>query len=380
MFLLYVLMLLGYGSAQAAPPTQTPGSPDTVLVTYADGMRSSIRIGVSGCGMWTSTFPRMAPWTPPPGQLPVSALKFACERAPGGIRVTVSVLRGSPHQRDDLIATVLVTPAQPVLVEQLRAVGVNALTLSISSVTPAGELATPAVGTVSPLLEVAAVSVTPMPLPRYLVLLRNRGPKEARSLAVHTYRGGRLATSSRPRGRDGTALVESGGEYLLNVNVPTSRPAPDGSVALNPLDEIRITAVVWGDGSHDGAAAIEGLLADYGYRIQLIRVAGELQRAKSTGATPADLRAAFASLSIDVTDAMVNEARASIPATAAPGYPRDQVLSLLRIGQSSIKLYVADELKAFEAAPAGAGSFPAWLDTNIERYLKWIERLGTQFR
>lgn len=369
---------LGVAGAQVAPPsTQTP--PDTVLVTYADGSRSSIRIGLSGCGMWTSNFPRMAPWTPPPDQLPVAALKFACERASDGIRVAVSVLRGSPHQREDSIATVLVTSAQPVLIEQLRGVGVNALTLSLGSVTPT-EVPTPTVATVSPLLDVAAVTVTATTPRRYLVLLRNRGPKAARTLVVRAYRGGRLAIGSQPRGRDGTAIIEAGGEYILNVNVPTSRPAPDGSVALNPLDDIRVTGVVWGDGSHDGAEAVDALIADFGNRLQLIRVAVELQRARSAGSTPAALRTVLTDLSTDVTDALIDDARASIPATAAPTFPRDRVLSLLRTGLSSIKLYVADELKAFESAPPGAGSFQAWLDTNTERYLKWIERLGAQYR
>jgi len=189
--------------AVAAPPL-----PDALLVTYADGLRTSIRVG-AGCGMWTPVFPRVASWTPPPDQLPVSAINFACARTPDGVRVAVSVLRGRPHQQEDPIATVVVTPTQPVVVDELRAVGVDAVTLSLGSVTRSA-VPTPAVATASPLLEVVAISVTEAPRHMYQFLLRNRAPKAVRTLSIEADRNGRPALSTRRTGREGSPLIEIG--------------------------------------------------------------------------------------------------------------------------------------------------------------------------
>ena len=328
-----------------------------------------------GCGSWTTLFPRVEPWTPPPNQLPLSAIKYACERASDGVRVAVSVLRGSPHQQEDPIATVLVRPSQSVVVDELRAVGVQPVTLSLGYLTGA-VLEPPKVEVPSPLIEVVEVSVSTGPVPMYHVVLRNRAAKAVRGIHFQCSRQGRLSTSGRQVGRDGSALVDAGGDYVLDMRVPSGRPTADGSIEPAPLDRISLDAVVWSDGSFEGSSAgLDVLVADQGNRLALTRVLPELQRARSQGASarPGDFRAAIQAVPIDVTDVMIEDTRSRV--AAAKGLANDRVTSMLRSSMQSIKNYTVDELAAFESAPRGAGSFEAWLNTTTERYLRWFERL-----
>lgn len=367
----------GLAVAQAAaPPTPAPPQTSAVIVTYANGRRTTLQIGAMGCGSWTTLFPRVEPWTPPPNQLPLSAIKYACERGSDGVRVAVSVLRGSPHQQEDPIATVLVTPSQSVVVDELRAVGVQPVTLSLGYLTGA-VLEPPKVEVPSPLIDVVEVSVSMGPVPMYHVVLRNRAAKAVRGIHFQCSRQGRLSSCGRQVGRDGSALVDAGGEYVLDMRVPSGRPTADGSIEPAPLDRILLDAVVWSDGSFEGSSAgLDVLVADQGNRLALTRVLAELQRARSQGASakPGDFRAAVQAVPIDVTDVMIEDTRSRV--AAAKRLPNDRVTSMLRSSMQSIKNYTVDELAAFESAPRGAGSFEAWLNTTTERYLRWFERLN----
>jgi hypothetical protein len=165
------------------------------------------------------------------------------------------------------------------------------------------------------------------------------------------------------------------------MSVPTARPAADGSVALNPVDTISVSGIVWADGTIDGAVALNALVSDYGVSVQLRRVVAELQRTRSAGSamTPPDLRAAIRALPIEPTDVMIDDVRASIPAAAAPDYPRDRFMAALSASLSVTKRTVLDDLARFESASAGAGAFDDWLGATAERYRQWIERLESQF-
>jgi hypothetical protein len=367
---------LGVAVAQAAaPPAPAPPQTSIVMVTYADGRRTSLQIGATGCTSWTYLFPRVEPWTPPPNQLPLSAIKYVCERASDGVRVAVSVLRGSPSQKEDPIAMVLVRPSQPVIVEELRAVGAQPVTLSLGYVTGA-ILEPPRVEVVTALIEVLEVSVSTGPVSMNHVLLRNRSTKAVRGIDIQTTRQGRLATSGRRVGRDGSALIDAGQDFVLDMRVPAGRPSPDGSVTLAAPDRIHISAVTWSDGSFEGAfGGINILVSDLGDRHGLTRVVAELQRARSQGvtATPGALRTAIEAVPIDVPDSMIADTRERIPAVRS--FANERVASLLRVSMQAMKNAVLSDLAGFESAPRGAGSFEAWLNTTTERYLRWLERL-----
>jgi hypothetical protein len=357
------------------PAAPAPPPPNAVVVTYADGFRAPLRIGQAGCGGWTPKFPRVAAWTPQPNELPVSAINYRCERTAAGVRVAVSVFRGSPHQQEDPIATVLVTPGQNVLVYQLKAVGVEPVTLSLGHIAEA-VIAPPKVGVPSPLREIVEVTVISAPPARYRVLLRNRAAKAVRGISIEGAREGQRVIGARRVGREGAMLIDVGGDFALDVNVPVTRPAADGSIGAAPLDRIQITAVVWSDRTLDGGVeGINAMVADFGDRLGLAQVLAVLQRPATPAAAPnaRDLRAALGALPIDVTDAMIDDAHAHVP--SAIGINQDRVATLLRVSLQGIKKMALDDLAAFESAPPGAGTLEAWVNTTTGRYVRWLERL-----
>jgi hypothetical protein len=355
-----------------------PAGTVAVVVTYADGRRMPITVGPNSGGAWTPLFPRVASWTPPANQQPVGAIKFACLRTSAGVSVAVSVFRGSQRQQDEPIKTVLVTPDQAVVVgDELRAVGVEAVTLTLASLTTS-DVAAPSVVVASTEIEVVDVVVAASPVPKYTVSLRNHSTKAVRAIAIEASRAGRLALSARRFGHEGDVLIAPGGSYVLDMPVPVARPAPDGSVNTAPIDRIDIAAVIWSDESYDGKAgpALSSLISDYGDRLQLARVLSELQRVRAAGAaaTVSELRAALLSLAVDVTDAMIDDAR-SRPANVA-AMSRDQTASALRVSLASIKKTVLDDLTDFESGRIAPGAFQGWMNTTIDRYQRWFDRQG----
>ena len=162
-----------------------------MVVTYTDGRRVPMTVGPNSGGAWTNAFPRVAGWTPPANEAPVGAINYACGRTGEGVRVAISVFRGSQRLSADPITTVIVTPDHPVIVDkELRAVGVEPITLTVAALTvPDAPL--PIVTTGSNDIEVVSVAMVEKPVPRYVLRLTNHSTKAVRSLEVQLTRGGR---------------------------------------------------------------------------------------------------------------------------------------------------------------------------------------------
>ncbi|HUL74698.1 MAG TPA: hypothetical protein VLT86_16425 [Vicinamibacterales bacterium] len=325
--------------------------------------------------MWTPVFPRVAGWAPPPNQLPVSAINFVCERTNEGVNVAVSVFRGSPHQREDPVKTVLVTARAPVVVDDLRSLGVQPVTLTLANL-EIPQLAIPDLAVASPQIEMHA-TVSAVPTARYTIVLRNHAAKAVRAIAIETTRAGRLSMSARRAGHLGEMFIKAGGVQALEISIPAGAPGPTGAVTLAAPDRIDIVTVIWEDGTYDGdvGPAIDSLTSDYGDRLQLSRVLGAFQRARSaeTLATVSDLRSVLADLSIEVTDDMVADARSHVPNATAVS--PSHTASILRSSLAAIRKTALDDLTAFDDAPAGAGTLQSWLNTTIDQYLRWFDRL-----
>ena len=343
-----------------------------MVVNYADGRHGSITVGPTSGGMWTAMFPRLSSGTPPPNQLPVSAINFMCARTPEGVTVSVSVFRGSPHQQEDPIATVLVTPTASVVVDQLRAVGVQPVTLSLTSLsTP--HLTPPAVTTASPLLAVIDVRAMESPVPKYTATLRNDSVKLVRSLRIEASRGGRPAVSAQRRGHEGAALIAANDTYAIDVPESAGSPGRDGLPIGPAIDLVSITAVTWTDGSYDGdrPAAVTMMVSDLGELVQLGRITTELEHARAVGpaATPGMLRAAFDGLPIDATPEMVDDARSHV--RDASTLPADRMAVALRVSLQSVKKIMIDDLTAFDSGRNAPGAFEGWLNSTINRCQRW---------
>jgi hypothetical protein len=369
-----VLLAEPHASAGLAQDPSGPAPSVVLVVTYVDGRQTPLRVGAR-CGAWTPMFPRLREWTPPPNEVPVSAINYACEQTREGVRVVVSVFRGSPRQSEQPIATVLVTPGKPVVVEQLRAVGIAPVTLTVTTMTTP-EVIAPKARTASAQLEVVDVTVTQAPAPRIRVLLRNRSLKAVRSIAIQSTRGGLLSQSARRVGREGDALIPPASDFVLDWAVPLASPAADGSVSASAIDLIDIVAVVWSDGTFEGnLQGVHSLVSDYVDRWQLGLVLAALQR-PTEGGTPqaSELRSALESLSITDTPALISDIQSRVP--GAVSMQRGDVASLVRVSLTGVRKMALDDLARFETAPPGAGSLADWLATTIDRYRRWFDRLG----
>src|SRR5262245_19964210 len=120
-------------SAQATPDDK----PAIVLIkTFADGRSTHEIVTDQVRSLWTPLFARIPSWTPPPGTLPVEAVKIVHVLTTDRVRVDVSVLRGSPHQKEDPVETLHVTREQPVRAERLREFGVEPVAFSLVPLIP----------------------------------------------------------------------------------------------------------------------------------------------------------------------------------------------------------------------------------------------------
>ena len=352
-----------------------PTASVAVIVTYADGRRAPMTVGPTSGGAWTPMFPRVASWTPPANQEPVGAIKYACLRTPEGVRVAISVYRGTQRQQDEPVTTVQVTPAHSVIVDaELRAIGIQPVMLSVAPISvPA--LAAPSVSVVSPQIEVADVRVVSAPIATYVITLRNGSTKGVRSIQIDARRGGRPALSSRRADREGDVLIAPGAPYELDIQVPPDRGTRDGSVPLAPIDHVAITTVRWIDGSYDGDAATAAYdnAVDYGRKEQLSRIVAEVDHLRSAGplATPAALRAALEKLGVDATDEMIDGS-----SSVTRPMSRLQVSHAIGFALAQAKKAALDDLTDFESGRAAPGAFEGWLNTEHDRYQRWIVRLG----
>jgi hypothetical protein len=357
--------------AHARQETSPPTGSVLVVVEYANGRRGPITVGPRSGGMWTATFPRLSSWTAPASQLPVSAINFACARTPEGVAVAVSVFRGSSHQQQDPIANVLVTPAAPVVVDQLRAVGVEPVTLSLANVsTP--HLTPPVVTTPVPALIVTDVVATELPVPKYTATLRNTSMKSLRALRLEGSRGARLGVSAERRGHEGAALMGPNDTYVFDVPESAGSPGRDG-LPIAPIDRVAITTVTWADGSYDGnqATALMMLVSDRGELMQLGHVMAALAHVRTLGpaATPGVLRAAIDGLSIDVTPEMIDDSRSHVP--EASTLPAARMTVAIRTSLQYVKKTILDDLTAFDSGSAAPGAFEGWLNSTIIRCQRW---------
>ena len=171
-----------------------------------------------------------------------------------------------------------------------------------------------------------------------------------------------------------------GGRVGLQLQVPTGRADSSGAVAMSPADRIVVTGLLWADGSFAGDAsyARDQAAYYYGQRLQLGRVIAELERARDAGpgATAAGLRAALGNLSVEVTAAMIDEARQTLAPniTIVPA----EALHTIRLSLSQIKKLALSDLADFESGPPLAGALQAWIKTEAERFQRWHDRLAIQ--
>jgi hypothetical protein len=211
------------------------------------------------------------------------------------IKVDVSVLLGPAERPAVSVASVVVTPGSPVVVDALTRFGVQPLTLSMVEVVPMTSYL-PTVVSVSPEVDVAAVELLHAPCPGYRITLRDLGSKAVANVHLQSYRGDEKALSALKRGDQGRPLMKPGDSYTFELHL-TSDAANDsitpGTWTPRPIDLIEFDSVRWEDGTYEGTPLFPGAEAaidtDSGRRLQLRRIIDALRTALAASSPGRDL-------------------------------------------------------------------------------------------
>lgn len=262
--------------------------------------------------------------------------------------VTVSLFYGGPGKNGVKVATVRVSPDHPVQVNELRAYGVEPITLSLVPI-PAAVAYAPEVVSVSGHLTVRAEAVGPN-VSAYRVVVTNRSSLALMWLQFKAYRSDRLASTVRPRGKRNLPLVLPNAEYSFEITTSTGGlGSADGSETWQPLDRIEVTSLMWQDGLVEGdpASAADQRRVD-------------VNRAAQIGALLALLRGAR------------EHSIASLRARIAQGMTSDLET---RRGRDA----VLEDLDAFERTQRSRDGqeFGTWLTRTIAEYEQWLARVVT---
>jgi hypothetical protein len=329
--------------AQSQPPkTDTTRG---LSIQYADGQISTSPVRRSG-GMWTATFPKIAGAATSRDGVPLTTLDVKHVVDGPDVVVTIWLYYGGPGQNGVKAATVRLPQAEPVRVNELRAYGVEPITLSLVAIEPSTAYA-PAVVSVSPLLTARAEAVGAN-VAAYRVLVTNRSTQPLMWLQFKAYRANRLAILGRPRGKRNLPLVQPNSEYGFEVTTSTAGlDAADGSETWQPIDRIELTSMMWQDGT------VEGDPADAADQHRL-----DLRRVDQLEALLAVLRGARGRPLSGVREQIAHSMTNDLETRRA----RDSIL------QDLDRLILA-------RTSSDSAEFRTWVSSTIPAYAEWLSRI-----
>ena len=329
------------------PPPKTDTSRG-LSIQYADGRTTTGPVRRTG-GMWTSAFPTIpgADTSRQGARLTTLDVKHAIEGP--DVVATVSLYYGGPGQNGVTVATVRLSRDQPVAVNELRAYGVEPITLSLVPIPPAIAYA-PEVFSISPLLSARAEAVGDN-VSAYRVLVTNRSTQPLMWMQFKAYRGTSLATLVRPRGKRNLPLILPNVEYSFQITTTTGGlEAADRSETWRALDRIELTSLMWQDGVVEGdpASATEQRMVD-------------LRRARQLEALLAALRGAGRGSIADLRRQIAGGMGSDLETRRG----RDSMLA---------------DLDRFATAQMSSQDpdFRAWLGRTIPEYEEWLARIKSR--
>lgn len=324
---------------------QPPASTDTsrgLTIQYADGRVMTRPLRPSGF-MWTAAFPRIAGAETARDGVPLSTLDVRHVVDGRDVVVTVSLFYGGPTRNGVKVATVRVSPDAPVQVNELRAYGVEPITLALVAI-PATMAYAPEAVSVSGQVDVRAEAVGPN-VSAYRVVVTNRSPLALVWLQFNAYRGDRLAITGRPRGKRNLPLVLPNAEYTFEVTASSTGRASEDT--WEALDRIEITSLLWQDGLVEGdpGPAVEQRRFDTSRAAQIRALLTLLRGAREDE---------IASLRPQIARAMTFDVETQ--------QGRDSVLA---------------DLDAFERTHRSRDDqdFERWLTRTITEYQQWLARI-----
>ena len=232
---------------------QAPADPVTLrglAIKYADGRvitRPVLRTG----GMWTPIFPRVPGASPAKDGLPLSTLDVRHQPDGTDLLVTVRLSYGRPDRNLVEVASVRVTPAAAVRVDELRAYGVEPIELSIVPIPP-GAASLPEGVAVSPRVDVRVALIGGNDA-AYRVTVVNRSEIPLMWIRWAAVGGGKPRITARPRGKRNLPLVGPHAEHTFDVPVGTRRGPDEPQESSLGIERFEITSLMWADGVVEGA-------------------------------------------------------------------------------------------------------------------------------
>lgn len=246
-------LLCGSSSAVGTVCAQTP-APDSppaeaLRVQYADGKSMVQSIKARG-SFYTVNFPRVPDANTDRNGVRLAAMHLRYMRDAQGLRVQFGLSYGSATTNIETVAETRLSGPTPVTVQELRAFGVEPVTLSI---VPIREMNVAPPETVSPSSQIELYAE---PLGQsgvsYRVTVRNRSNVGLRWFEYVAQRGSRPVVSGSKRGPLGGVLVDPAGEYAFDLTVAPGSKEADGQYVADPIQRIEIVSMLWEDGVVEG--------------------------------------------------------------------------------------------------------------------------------
>ena len=372
----------GLVTAGPSATAQTLGPALALVVTYADGRVTESVVGPSGRRAWTPLFPRVANWQDPTGVLPVTALNLRATLAGERIRVAVSVFRGHAHEVEDDVTTIEVDGSAPVVVDDLRRVGLLPVTFAVKPfATPA--LHVPRMASLVEGLVVEGIEPVTDPVPAYRITIRNTTDVPVVTVAFNSYADGVAALSGQQGEPTAVPIMVPGATFTFRLGAGGTRTNGQSFATAMPLDDVILTGAVWADGRTAGAPQrVATLLAVHRGRLATLSAVAGTIRAESiwrdadSVAALRRVRDAIAGLPLAADAGGVRTVLEVVPGLAPAD--RAAVAPTMSAGSQGVRRRLLEDLDRVMPGitPAQARQ---WLDEALPACEAWLARLQALF-
>jgi hypothetical protein len=320
--------------------------------------------------VWTSRFVRLpsAPIEPS-----IRAVRLASKFNGETADIRVSLMRGS--DQEDLVGVYQVGVGEKKTLNDLRAVGVGPINITLLNVIPPLP-PPPTFENRTKSIEIVSVLSENMPEPAYRITFRNLSDKNLLALRVDVFRDGRPGTSTLIQGEEGRPAIEAGGIIERYMPVAIAQRTPMGFVpGAAAANTIFIRTAVFADMSFEGepesACLFESFLMER--RVWLRNVLRLLNRELAKPTNEDQIEAArqfkekFAALNYEFNESERNQVSAVSSVCAKP-------FDKARTGV--LKQQVLRELNEIITSPRTPPvNFRLWLETHRAHYIAWFTRL-----
>ncbi|HEX8746968.1 MAG TPA: hypothetical protein VF717_07190 [Pyrinomonadaceae bacterium] len=381
--LLFFSFSPAHAGAQQDRPVAPPQANVAVEVTYLKGTPPAYET-VPGRS-WFARFQRVEGWRAEPGALPVRAVDIATRMEGEAVRVIVSVHVGEKfHERQDPVESYLLRENERLVVDKLKAFGVEPFELAVVRVAPQNA-SLPTVNNRTRSVRLLNVRIQDETIPVLVLTVLNASDKNIVALSIDSFINGRPGISGGAQKDESQVVIAAGAtyEYKQPFNY-TAQPTGSGyTMDTPPSQTVLIKTALFEDGTYEGDVMEAAELKAFrlGHRKQLEQILPLYEQAlESTEPDAAavldKLRAKVAALGTDADLAALNNLLSGFQALPQGG--RTSFKSAVEVTMFGLKKETLREIDLFRRQQGAAPDREAargWLSANKERFQKWLERL-----